>query len=52
MEPEAPSEYVQIGNPGSPLETEAGWLVLTHGVGAMRNYCIGTLCSISKTHAA
>ena len=34
-------EYVQIGNCGSPLETEAGWLVLTHGVGAMRNYCIG-----------
>jgi predicted GH43/DUF377 family glycosyl hydrolase len=41
MEPEAPWEYVQIGNCGSPLETEAGWLVLTHGVGAMRNYCIG-----------
>ena len=41
MEPEAPWEYIQIGNCGSPLETEAGWLVLTHGVGAMRNYCIG-----------
>lgn len=41
MEPEAPWEYVQIGNCGSPLETEAGWLVLTHGVGTMRNYCIG-----------
>ena len=41
MEPEAPWEYVQIGNCGSPLETEAGWLVMTHGVGAMRNYCIG-----------
>jgi predicted GH43/DUF377 family glycosyl hydrolase len=41
MQPEAPWEYVQIGNCGSPLETEAGWLVLTHGVGAMRNYCIG-----------
>jgi predicted GH43/DUF377 family glycosyl hydrolase len=41
MEPQAPWEYVQIGNCGSPLETEAGWLVLTHGVGAMRNYCIG-----------
>jgi predicted GH43/DUF377 family glycosyl hydrolase len=40
-EPQAPWEYVQIGNCGSPLETEAGWLVLTHGVGAMRNYCIG-----------
>ena len=41
LEPEAPWEYVQIGNCGSPLETDAGWLVLTHGVGAMRNYCIG-----------
>jgi predicted GH43/DUF377 family glycosyl hydrolase len=41
LKPEAPWEYVQIGNCGSPLETEAGWLVLTHGVGAMRNYCIG-----------
>jgi predicted GH43/DUF377 family glycosyl hydrolase len=41
MEPEAPWEYVQIGNCGSPLETDAGWLVLTHGVGPMRNYCIG-----------
>jgi predicted GH43/DUF377 family glycosyl hydrolase len=41
LEPQAPWEYIQIGNCGSPLETEAGWLVLTHGVGAMRNYCIG-----------
>ena len=41
LEPAAPWEYVQIGNCGSPLETPAGWLVLTHGVGAMRNYCIG-----------
>jgi predicted GH43/DUF377 family glycosyl hydrolase len=41
LAPEASWEYVQIGNCGSPLETEAGWLVLTHGVGAMRNYCIG-----------
>jgi predicted GH43/DUF377 family glycosyl hydrolase len=34
-------EFVQIGNCGSPLETEAGWLLLTHGVGPMRTYCIG-----------
>src|SRR5258708_11646858 len=34
-------EFVQIGNCGSPIETEAGWLVLSHGVGAMRRYCIG-----------
>ena len=32
---------VKIGNCGSPLETEAGWLVITHGVGPMRKYCIG-----------
>jgi len=36
-------ELVQIGNCGSPLETEAGWLVLTHGVGPMRTYSIGAL---------
>lgn len=34
-------EFVQIGNCGSPIETDAGWLVLTHGVGPMRRYCIG-----------
>jgi predicted GH43/DUF377 family glycosyl hydrolase len=34
-------EFVQLGNCGSPIETEAGWLVLTHGVGAMRKYALG-----------
>ena len=34
-------ECVKIGNCGSPIETEAGWLVITHGVGPMRKYCIG-----------
>jgi predicted GH43/DUF377 family glycosyl hydrolase len=34
-------EFAKIGNCGSPIETAAGWLVLTHGVGAMRRYCIG-----------
>jgi predicted GH43/DUF377 family glycosyl hydrolase len=34
-------EFVQIGNCGSPIETEAGWLVLSHGVGPMRKYSIG-----------
>jgi predicted GH43/DUF377 family glycosyl hydrolase len=34
-------ESVKLGNCGSPLETEAGWLVITHGVGPMRKYCIG-----------
>jgi len=41
--PVQPWEFVKIGNCGSPIETEAGWLVLTHGVGAMRKYCIGAI---------
>lgn len=36
-----PWEFVQIGNCGSPIELPEGWLVLTHGVGPMRRYCIG-----------
>ena len=36
--PKQPWELVQVGNCGSPVETEAGWLVLTHGVGPMRKY--------------
>jgi len=38
-----PWEYMQVGNCGSPLETEAGWLLLTHGVGPMREYCMGAV---------
>jgi predicted GH43/DUF377 family glycosyl hydrolase len=34
-------ELVQLGNCGSPIETDEGWLVLSHGVGPMREYCIG-----------
>jgi predicted GH43/DUF377 family glycosyl hydrolase len=41
--PSKPWELLHIGNCGSPLETEAGWLVLTHGVGPMRQYAIGAL---------
>jgi predicted GH43/DUF377 family glycosyl hydrolase len=41
QEPRYPWEFVQIGNCGSPLETDTGWLLLTHGVGPMRRYCIG-----------
>jgi predicted GH43/DUF377 family glycosyl hydrolase len=41
--PQSPWELLQIGNCGSPIETEAGWLVLTHGVGPMRRYAIGAL---------
>lgn len=36
-------ESVKLGNCGSPIETEAGWLVITHGVGPMRTYCIGAI---------
>ncbi len=43
QEPEYPWEFVQIGNCGSPLETDKGWLVLTHGVGPMRQYSIGAI---------
>jgi predicted GH43/DUF377 family glycosyl hydrolase len=39
--PTYPWEFVQLGNCGSPIETEAGWLVLTHGVGPMRRYAMG-----------
>jgi predicted GH43/DUF377 family glycosyl hydrolase len=41
LKPRFPWEFVQMGNCGSPIETDAGWLVLSHGVGAMRKYCIG-----------
>ena len=41
VEPCCPWEFIQIGNCGSPIEVEEGWLVLTHGVGPMRNYALG-----------
>jgi predicted GH43/DUF377 family glycosyl hydrolase len=41
LKPAFPWEFVQLGNCGSPIETEAGWFVLSHGVGPMRKYCIG-----------
>jgi predicted GH43/DUF377 family glycosyl hydrolase len=41
--PVYPWELVQIGNCGSPIELDEGWLLLTHGVGAMRKYSIGAL---------
>ena len=41
VKPKFPWELIQMGNCGSPIETEAGWLVLSHGVGPMRKYCIG-----------
>ncbi|MFA6946282.1 MAG: glycoside hydrolase family 130 protein [Pedobacter sp.] len=42
-EPENEWEFVQIGNCGSPIETDQGWILITHGVGAMREYCIGII---------
>ena len=41
LSPTEPWEFIKLGNCGSPIETEAGWLVLSHGVGAMRKYCLG-----------
>ena len=41
QQPKHPWEFIQIGNCGSPHETESGWLLITHGVGPMRKYCIG-----------
>ncbi len=41
LKPTFPWELFQIGNCGSPIETDAGWLVLSHGVGPLRTYCIG-----------
>jgi predicted GH43/DUF377 family glycosyl hydrolase len=41
MAPEYPWEFIQIGNCGPPIRTDAGWLLFTHGVGAMRKYALG-----------
>jgi predicted GH43/DUF377 family glycosyl hydrolase len=41
QEPKFTWEFIQIGNCGSPIETEHGWLVITHGVGPMRRYVLG-----------
>ncbi len=41
LKPTFPWEFVQVGNCGPPIETEAGWLVLSHGVGPMRKYSMG-----------
>ena len=43
MTPKYPWELIQIGNCGSPIEIDEGWLVMTHGVGAMRQYSIGAV---------
>lgn len=41
LRPEWPWEFVQIGNCGSPIELDEGWLLFTHGVGPVRRYAIG-----------
>ncbi len=41
LKPQFPWEFVQIGNCGSPIELDSGWLMLTHGVGPVRKYSIG-----------
>jgi predicted GH43/DUF377 family glycosyl hydrolase len=43
MEPKYAWEFIQIGNCGAPILIDEGWLVLTHGVGAMRQYAIGAV---------
>ena len=47
MTPKYPWEFVQLGNCGSPIEIDEGWLVFTHGVGMVRGYCIGA-CLLDK----
>jgi predicted GH43/DUF377 family glycosyl hydrolase len=49
MQPHYPWEMVQIGNCGSPIELDEGWLLLTHGVGAMRKYSVGAVL-LDKDH--
>jgi predicted GH43/DUF377 family glycosyl hydrolase len=45
--PKWPWEFIQIGNCGSPTEIDEGWLTFTHGVGVVRNYCVGA-CLLDK----
>lgn len=47
VSPRYPWEFVQMGNCGSPIEIDEGWLVLTHGVGTVRTYCMGA-CLLDK----
>jgi predicted GH43/DUF377 family glycosyl hydrolase len=47
IEPTEPWEFIQLGNCGSPVEIEQGWLLITHGVGPMRKYIISA-CLLDK----
>ncbi len=51
VSPRYPWEFVQVGNCGSPIEIDEGWLVLTHGVGMVRNYCMGA-CLLDRKDPA
>jgi predicted GH43/DUF377 family glycosyl hydrolase len=51
LKPRFPWEFVQIGNCGSPIELDEGWLLLTHGVGPVRKYSIGAVL-LDKTNPA
>ena len=51
VSPQWPWEFFQIGNCGSPIELDEGWLVLTHGIGTVRNYCIGA-CLLDRRDPA
>jgi predicted GH43/DUF377 family glycosyl hydrolase len=51
LKPQFPWEFVQIGNCGSPIELDEGWLLLTHGVGPVRRYSIGAVL-LDKTNPA
>lgn len=48
VRPRWPWEFVQLGNSGPPIELDEGWLVLTHGVGPVRTYCLGA-CLLDKS---
>ena len=49
LKPQFPWEFVQIGNCGSPIELDEGWLLLTHGVGPVRKYSIGAVLLDKRT---
>jgi predicted GH43/DUF377 family glycosyl hydrolase len=51
LEPAYPWEFVQMGNCGSPIEVDEGWLVFTHGVGMVRGYCVGA-CLLDRDDPA
>ena len=49
LKPRFPWEFVQIGNCGSPIEIDEGWLMLTHGVAPCGEYSIGAVLLIKRT---